>query len=223
MRQALPHPPIRSWLVPIPEESADGMAGRRIYPYGRWLKLERRRFEPSTPDLGKGKAYRPPQVTTPLISVKCLIINRIFIAYIRVIPHSSGARWSPGWSPNTCLAQTSQKLTNRTIDASRKAQRALRRLGYRPQGFGCRVEPSAQDLLGPLTGRPGGGRNAPKRFFTIGRYAVLSADTARKEARKVLGAVAPMRTSLTIQYERLPSDRPKHCDFAPIAKTNKSS
>ena len=54
-------------------------------------------------------------------------------------------------------------------------------------GFGLRVEPSGKKTFF-VRYRPGGGRNAPKRFLTIGRYGKLTPDQARSEARKVLSA-----------------------------------
>lgn len=58
------------------------------------------------------------------------------------------------------------------------------------KGFGCRVEISGTKSFIVRYRAAGGGRNAPKRFYTIGRFPTLSTDEARREARKVLaGAV----------------------------------
>jgi integrase len=54
-------------------------------------------------------------------------------------------------------------------------------------GFGLRVEPSGSKTF-LVRYRPGGGRKAPKRFLTIGRYGKLTPDEGRAEARKVLSA-----------------------------------
>jgi Arm DNA-binding domain len=54
-------------------------------------------------------------------------------------------------------------------------------------GFGLRVEQSGSKTF-LVCYRPGGGRNAPKRFLTIGRYGKLTAEEARNEARRVLSA-----------------------------------
>lgn len=54
-------------------------------------------------------------------------------------------------------------------------------------GFGLRVEPSGSKTF-IVRYRPGGGRNAPKRFLTIGRYGKLTPDQARTEARRVLSS-----------------------------------
>jgi hypothetical protein len=54
-------------------------------------------------------------------------------------------------------------------------------------GFGLRVERSGSKTF-LVRYRPGGGRNAPKRFLTIGRFGKLTAEEARNEARRVLSA-----------------------------------
>jgi integrase len=54
-------------------------------------------------------------------------------------------------------------------------------------GFGLRIEPSGIKTF-LVRYRHGGGRNAPKRFFTIGRSGRLTPDQARSEARRVLSA-----------------------------------
>jgi integrase len=54
-------------------------------------------------------------------------------------------------------------------------------------GFGLRVEPSGSKTF-IVRFRPGGGRTAPKRFLTIGRYGKLTPDQGKTEARKVLSA-----------------------------------
>jgi integrase len=54
-------------------------------------------------------------------------------------------------------------------------------------GFGLRVEKSGSKTF-LVRYRPGGGRNAPKRFLTIGRYGKLTPEEARSEARRVLSA-----------------------------------
>jgi integrase len=58
------------------------------------------------------------------------------------------------------------------------------------KGFGCRVETSGTKSFFVRYRPNGGGRNAPKRFFTLGRFPVLSPNDARREARRVLGAVS---------------------------------
>lgn len=54
------------------------------------------------------------------------------------------------------------------------------------KGFGCRVEVSGTKTFLVRYRAAGGGRKAPKRYFTIGRFPTLSADDARREARKIL-------------------------------------
>lgn len=56
-------------------------------------------------------------------------------------------------------------------------------------GFGLRVEASGTKTF-IVRYRPGGGRAAPRRFFKIGRYGVLTVEEARTAARIVLASVA---------------------------------
>ena len=87
-------------------------------------------------------------------------------------------------------AANSKKLTNKTITALPVADRRYVVWDSELKGFGCRVETSGTKSFLVRYRPHGGGRNAPKRFFTIGRFPVFSPDDARREARRVLGAVA---------------------------------
>ena len=57
-------------------------------------------------------------------------------------------------------------------------------------GFGLRVEKSGTKTFIVRYRADGGGRTAPRRFATIGRFGPLTVDEARRQARVLLGAVA---------------------------------
>ncbi|MBV8106373.1 MAG: DUF4102 domain-containing protein, partial [Hyphomicrobiales bacterium] len=56
-------------------------------------------------------------------------------------------------------------------------------------GFGLRVEKSGSKTFVVRYRADGGGRSAPRRFVTVGRYGPLTPDEARKRARVLLAAV----------------------------------
>jgi len=191
MRQALPTPRSEAAGPDTRRTVRRGMAGRRIYPYGRWLKLERAKdSKPSTPTL-QGKAYRPPQDhRRPLISVKCLIIIEFYSPIFRVIPHSSGAAVVHPVVTKHVSSATSQKLNQPHIDAlvkhseryvvwiptSKDSDAELSRVAQRPSWSRYR--------------RPGGGRNAPKAVFSLLGAMRSFQPIPRAKGPKVLGAVA---------------------------------
>lgn len=57
-------------------------------------------------------------------------------------------------------------------------------------GFGLRVEASGTKTFIARYRADGGGRTAPRRFVTLGRYGALTVEEGRKKAREVLGAAA---------------------------------
>lgn len=57
-------------------------------------------------------------------------------------------------------------------------------------GFGLRVEASGTRTFIARYRADGGGRTAPRRFLTIGRFGPLTVEEARKQARTVLAAAA---------------------------------
>lgn len=86
--------------------------------------------------------------------------------------------------------KTSIKLTKRTVDAATPRATRYEVWDGDLKGFGLRIEPSgAKSFI--VRYRPGaGGRSAPKRFVSIGRYGSLTPEEARVQARKILGAAA---------------------------------
>jgi integrase len=79
------------------------------------------------------------------------------------------------------------RLSKRAIDGLQPTTKRVIYWDDYLAGFGLRIEPSGSKTF-LVRYRPGGGRNAPKRFLTIGRYGRLTPDQARTEARKVLSA-----------------------------------
>jgi integrase len=57
-------------------------------------------------------------------------------------------------------------------------------------GFGLRVEASGTKTFVVRYRADGGGRTAPRRFMTVGRFSPMTAEQARTRATKILGAVA---------------------------------
>ncbi len=57
-------------------------------------------------------------------------------------------------------------------------------------GFGLRVEPTGAKTFIAKYRANGGGRTATQRVVTIGRFGTLTADQARKQAKRVLGGAA---------------------------------
>lgn len=90
------------------------------------------------------------------------------------------------WSPRTMLDAAPIKLTNPTIAALPTGNHRYIVWDTALKGFGCRVETSGTKSFLVRYRATGGGRNAPKRFYTVGRFPTLSAEDARREARKIL-------------------------------------
>jgi integrase len=80
----------------------------------------------------------------------------------------------------------SLKLTNPAVVALQARNHRYIAWDTLLKGFGCRVETSGTKSFIVRYRAAGGGRNAPKRFYTIGRFPTLSAEDARREARKIL-------------------------------------
>ncbi len=79
------------------------------------------------------------------------------------------------------------RLSKKAIDALQPAERRAIVWDSELPGFGLRIEESGRKTF-LVRYRPGGGRNAPKRFLTLGRYGNLTPEEARMAARKVLSA-----------------------------------
>ena len=81
-------------------------------------------------------------------------------------------------------------LTKREVDAAETRGERYHIWDTKLAGFGLRVEKSGTKTFVARYRADGGGRTAPRRFATIGRFGVLTVDEARKQARMLLGAAA---------------------------------
>lgn len=84
----------------------------------------------------------------------------------------------------------SVKLTKTVVDAIPASSQRRVVWDTELSGFGVRVEASGTKTFIIRYRANGGGRNAPKRFHTIGRFGNLTVDEARKQAKVLLGAAA---------------------------------
>jgi integrase len=80
-------------------------------------------------------------------------------------------------------------LTKRVIDAFCPTTTRIMVFDDQLRGFALRVEPSGAKTFIVSYRANGGGRGAPQRLLTIGRYGTLTVDQARAEARRVLADV----------------------------------
>ena len=86
------------------------------------------------------------------------------------------------------MAQASQKLTKRVVDAAMTKPKPYDLWDGELSGFGLRVGASGTKTFIIRYRANGGGRSAPRRFMVVGRYGTLSADEARTSARKLLAS-----------------------------------
>jgi integrase len=82
------------------------------------------------------------------------------------------------------------RITKRTIDAAAPGASRYELWDADLKGFGLRVEPSGAKSFIVRYRAGAGGRSAPKRFVSLGRYGHLTPEEARRMAREVLGAAA---------------------------------
>lgn len=81
-------------------------------------------------------------------------------------------------------------LTKRVVDAALPTAKRYHIWDSDVKGFGLRVEPSGAKTFMAKYRAEGGGRRAPQRKVTIGRYGALTPEEARRQAKKILGGVA---------------------------------
>lgn len=81
-------------------------------------------------------------------------------------------------------------LTKRAVDAAGHRNQRYIIWDSELRGFGLRVEKSGAKTFIVRYRADGGGRSAPQRLVTIGRYGVLTPEQARKHAKTLLGGVA---------------------------------
>ena len=81
-------------------------------------------------------------------------------------------------------------LNKRVVDAAQPSPARYDLWDSKLPGFGLRVEASGTKTFIARYRADGGGRSAPRRFITIGRFGALTVEEARKQAKTVLGAAA---------------------------------
>ncbi len=86
--------------------------------------------------------------------------------------------------------KSQSSLTKRTVDAAHPTGKRYHIWDCDLRGFGLRIEPSGIKTFIAKYRVGGGGRNAPQRIQTIGRYGTLTPEEARRKAKAVLGSVA---------------------------------
>ena len=86
--------------------------------------------------------------------------------------------------------QSSITLTKTVIDAAEPKSQRYDLWDSKLSGFGLRVEASGTKTFIVRYRANGGGRKAPRRFMTIGRFGNVTVDEARRKAKAVLGSAA---------------------------------
>ena len=81
------------------------------------------------------------------------------------------------------------KITKRIVDAAHPQTATYLIRDTEIKGFALVVTPAGAKSYA-IDYRAGSGRGAPKRRFVIGKHGALTPETARNEARRLLGAVA---------------------------------
>ena len=81
-------------------------------------------------------------------------------------------------------------LTKRSVDDATRGAARYDVWDTSLAGFGLRVEKSGTKTFIIRYRTDGGGRTAPRRFATIGRFGALTVEQARKQAKSLLGAAA---------------------------------
>jgi integrase len=94
------------------------------------------------------------------------------------------------WVEVKMAKSTGVLLTKRVVDAAAPRDDRYYVWDSLLPGFGLRVEKSGAKTFIVRYRADGGGRTAPQRFVTIGRFGPLTPDEARKQAKVILGGVA---------------------------------
>ncbi|MCB2050180.1 MAG: site-specific integrase [Novosphingobium sp.] len=87
-------------------------------------------------------------------------------------------------------ASNSILITKRLLDTTEPKAKRHEIWDSQIPGFGVRVGPSGSKTFIVRYRADGGGRAAPKRFVSIGRFGALTVEQARKRAKEILGAAA---------------------------------
>ena len=100
-------------------------------------------------------------------------------------------RWSPkAQYMASAGASEAVKITKRMVDGAGPRVDRYVIWDTELKGFGLRVEPSGIKSFIVRYRAGQGGRSAPKRFVTVGRYGALTPDEARQKAREILASAA---------------------------------
>lgn len=83
---------------------------------------------------------------------------------------------------------SSTLLTKRIIDAIAPTDKRYELWDSQVSGFGLRVGISGVKTFVIRYRADGGGRNAPRRYVTVGRYGALTVEQARKKAQQLLAS-----------------------------------
>ena len=81
-------------------------------------------------------------------------------------------------------------LTKTEVDKAELRPERYHLWDVRLAGFGLRIEKSGTKTFVVRYRADGGGRSAPRRFVTVGRFGPLTVDEARRQARLLLGSAA---------------------------------
>jgi integrase len=79
-------------------------------------------------------------------------------------------------------------LTKRLIDASQPREKRYEIWDSEVTGFGLRIGVSGTKTFVIRYRAEGGGREAPRRYVTVGRFGALTVEQARKKAKELLAA-----------------------------------
>ena len=84
---------------------------------------------------------------------------------------------------------TEVKLTKTVIDAAKPQATRYTLWDSETTGFGLRIGVGGVKTFVVRYLAPGGGRRAPRRFVTIGRFGMITVEQARRKAKETLAAV----------------------------------
>jgi integrase len=103
------------------------------------------------------------------------------------------ARWTPEAHRHFCESPIMPKpsitvLTKKIIDASAPSDKRYDLWDSQISGFGVRIGTSGVKTFLVRYRADGGGRTAPRRYVTVGRYGTLTVEQARKKAQQLLAA-----------------------------------
>ena len=109
---------------------------------------------------------------------------------------------------------SSTRLTKPVVEKAEKRSARYDLWDSELAGFGLRVEKSGTKSFVIRYRADGGGRSAPRRFLTVGRFGPLTVEQARKKAKVLLGAAASGRDPAgDVQEKRRESTMKELLDF----------